>query len=131
MRYSLRTLLIVVCAIPLILGSVLRLPFSRCYIVTATFAENPPSDIELCRWLAQQPGVRNCEVSTGQGFTAVLWDITRPLASPNPGFDLRYQFEKLGYKGLSRYEQRSVFLGMGTRSRREWAVLGIPEGNGK
>jgi len=118
-RYKLRTLLIVLAIGPMVVAvawliwrdaSMQRsFPVSTgvSYCVTAEFSELPDDDTALENWLHDYPGMLGMGVKRNGTTVEVIWGTSGALAEKlgdRPTLDLRAEFERLGYKGLIRFE---------------------------
>jgi len=112
MRYRLRTLLIAIAVVGVLLAVGLRaarsIKPSIIYELRAEFAEMPSDDIAFEEWLRTQPGVipRPSYVDREANAIRITWIMSRDLTGHPPIPDFRNNFDRLGYKGLKRYDHQ-------------------------
>ena len=107
MRYRLKTLLIAMALAGLVfaafrLAATIIRP-SIVYGESAEFAELPADDRAIEQWLATQPGVVRTFATRESNTIRVNWIMSRDLLGNPPIPNLRDQFERFGYRGLSRH----------------------------
>jgi hypothetical protein len=110
MRFRLRTLLILLAVVGILLAAFrVAAPFIRPsvgYGESAEFAEMPADDTALEDWLSKQPGVVRAFVRRDANTIRINWIMSRDLLGDPPLPELREQFDRFGYRGLSRHDQR-------------------------
>jgi hypothetical protein len=119
MRYRLRTLLIVLALMPPLLSggwfaarnAALLRPGapspSFSYCVSADCTELPPDDKALHRWLRAYPNVQAIGVRRNGKSIEIIWGTSGNWAEQlgdRPIADLRAEFDRLGYKGVTRFD---------------------------
>ena len=107
MRPKLRLLLLVIAmgGIGLLVAAVAARSIkpSISYSLLATFEEMPADDVELQRWLEDQPGVYRAVVTRRDERLEIVFGMSRDLTGRPPLPDFEGNFERLGYRGLSEF----------------------------
>ena len=110
MRFGIRTLLVLI-AIAAVLLALFRIiaPMIRpslVYAESAEFEQLPADDVALQTWLDQQPGVVRVIIVRNQKSIEVTWIMSQDILGQPPIPELKEQFERFGYRGMSRHMQR-------------------------
>jgi hypothetical protein len=79
------------------------------YIVRAEFEELPDSDAALEKWLFNQPGVYIGFVHREGNTLSLVWGNSRTHYWNSVTPNVQAEFERFGYKGLIRYQERKEY----------------------
>jgi hypothetical protein len=83
-----------------------QIPVSVGFSVRAEFKEFPKNDRGLEEWLAAQPGVVKVATARDVGAIRIYWIMSRKIYEGPPIPDPRTEFDRIGYRGLIKYDGR-------------------------
>ncbi|MCE9529361.1 MAG: hypothetical protein K8R36_25205 [Planctomycetales bacterium] len=108
MRYSLRSLMIVVAVIATSLGIwrvvASHIKTKRIYAIRIAVADMPVDDDAAIEWVRAQPGVWRAAIGRKPDRVEVIVIMDRDLNGNPPVPNVREAFERMKYKGIGDFE---------------------------